>query len=236
VTSGDLVVVTGATRGFGRGVVIRLIADGYRVIAVGRARELLESLQAEVADPARLRGLVADLSSRQGVDAAIAELLRLTGGEAVGLVNNAAVQYFHAVDDFPLDRFEETLFVNTFVPFALSQALIPEMAAAGRGTIVNVASDLAYRPMVQGAAYVASKWGLSGMSQVFQEEVRERGIRVCVLEPGWIATGDSADARLRDGHMTPAELADAVSWVFSAPQQIRIDRLTVHPMVQGSWG
>jgi NADP-dependent 3-hydroxy acid dehydrogenase YdfG len=59
---------------------------------------------------------------------------------------------------------------------------------------------------------------------------------VCVLEPGWIATGDNAEARLADGHMTPTELADAVAWVIETPEHIRVDRLTVHPMVQGTWG
>lgn len=236
MTTGDLAVVTGATKGLGRAIAIKLVNDGYRVIALGRSEQLLESLVQEVADPARLTTVTADLSSRATLEKAIVELLAATRGEARVLVNNAAVQYFDDVEQFPLDRFEETLFVNTLVPFALSQALLPEMLAAGRGTIVNVASDLAYRPMVRGAAYVASKWGLSGMSQVFQEEVRGRGIRVCVLEPGWIATGENADARLADGHMTTAELADVVSWMLHTPQRIRVDRLTVHPMVQGTWG
>lgn len=236
MTNSELAVVTGATKGLGRAIAIRLVKDGHRVIALGRSEELLETLGKEVADPARLTTLVADLSSRATLDTAIVELLSATQGDASILVNNAAVQFFDDVEQFPLDRFEETLFVNTLVPFALSQALLPEMLAAGRGTIVNVASDLAYRPMVKGAAYVASKWGLSGMSQVFQEEVRARGIRVCVLEPGWIATGDNADARLADGHMTTDELADVVGWVLRTPERIRVDRLTVHPMVQGTWG
>lgn len=236
MTTSDLAVVSGATKGLGRAIAVKLVDEGYRVIALGRTRALLESLVDEVADPSLLTTVIADLTSREVLDAAIVELLAATRGEAAILVNNAAVQYFDDVESFPLDRFEETLFVNTLVPFALSQALLPEMIVAGRGTIVNVASDLAYRPMVRGAAYVASKWGLSGMSQVFQEEVRERGIRVCVLEPGWIATGANSDARLADGHMTPAELADVVSWMIRAPERIRVDRLTVHPMVQGTWG
>jgi NADP-dependent 3-hydroxy acid dehydrogenase YdfG len=236
MTTGDLAIVTGATRGFGRAIVLKLVNQGYRVLALGRAQDRLDSLSREVADPSRLTTVKADFSSRATLDDAISDLLAAADGEAAVLVNNAAVQFFESVDRFPLDRFEETLFVNTLVPFALAQAVLPQMVAAGRGTIVNVASDLAYRPMVNGAAYVASKWGLSGMSHVLQEEVRGRGIRVCVLEPGWIATGDNAEARLADGHMTPTELADAVAWVIETPEHIRVDRLTVHPMVQGTWG
>jgi NADP-dependent 3-hydroxy acid dehydrogenase YdfG len=122
------------------------------------------------------------------------------------------------------------------VPFALSQAVLPEMIAAGGGTIINVASDLAYRPQVGGSAYVASKWGLSGMSQVFQEEVREHGVRVCVLEPGWIATGENSAERRSEGHMEPSELAEFLTWIIRLPPHLRVDRLTVHPLVQGTWG
>jgi NAD(P)-dependent dehydrogenase (short-subunit alcohol dehydrogenase family) len=236
MTANDLAVVTGATKGLGRAIALGLVAEGYRVIALGRTQEQLDSLVDEATDPALLSTITCDLSTRGGVDDAIARLLAATGGAASVLVNNAAVQYFHPVDDFALDRFEETLFVNTFVPFALSQALLPEMTANRRGMIVNVASDLAYRPAPHGSAYVASKWGLNGMSQVFQEEVRERGIRVCVLEPGWIATGPNADERGKANHMTPAELAEVVTYVIGLPNRIRVDRLTVHPMVQGSWG
>lgn len=236
MAAGEVAVVTGATRGFGRSIAMTLLEAGYDVIAMGRTEQLLDSLAAEAPDGARLRTLVSDLSDRAGLAEAVPRLLELTDGRAAVLVNNAAVQYFHEVDDFSLDQFEQTLFVNTLVPFALSQALLPEMVAAGRGTIINVASDLAYRPSVHGSAYVASKWGLLGMSQVFQEEVRERGIRVCVLEPGWIATGPNEEVRRAEGHMEPAELAELVTLVLDLPPHLRIDRLTVHPQVQGSWG
>lgn len=231
-----MAVVTGATRGFGRSLAMTLLEAGYDVIAMGRSEPLLDSLAAEAPDGARLRTLVSDLSDSAGLAEAVPRLLELTDRRAAVLVNNAAVQYFHEVDDFSLDQFQQTLFVNTLVPFALAQALLPEMVAAGRGTIINVASDLAYRPSVHGSAYVASKWGLLGMSQVFQEEVRERGIRVCVLEPGWIATGPNEEGRRAAGHMEPAELAELVKLVLDLPPQLRIDRLTVHPQVQGSWG
>jgi NAD(P)-dependent dehydrogenase (short-subunit alcohol dehydrogenase family) len=236
MTNPGVVVLTGATRGLGRAVAVGLIAQGRRVIALGRTPELLDSLAAEVAEPSLLRTVVADLSHREGLSEATSQLLDMTAGEARVLINNAAVQYFHEIDGFSLSLFEETLFVNTLVPFALSQALLPEMVAAGGGTIVNVASDLAYRPQVRGAAYVASKWGLSGMSQVFQEEVRHHNVRVCVLEPGWIATGANAEARLSEGHLKPSELAEVIRWVVEVPPHVRVDRLTVHPMVQGTWG
>jgi NAD(P)-dependent dehydrogenase (short-subunit alcohol dehydrogenase family) len=170
------------------------------------------------------------------LDAAIGSLLEAADRQSSVLVNNAAVQHFEDVDHFDIDLFEKTLFVNTLVPFALAQALLPAMVAKGRGTIVNIASDLAYRPQVGGSAYVASKWGLLGMSQVLQEEVRLRGVRVCVIEPGWIATGPERERRLREGHMLPSQVADVVAWAITSPDGVRLDRITLHPPAQGTWG
>jgi NAD(P)-dependent dehydrogenase (short-subunit alcohol dehydrogenase family) len=233
--SQELVVLTGATKGLGRALAVALVAGGHRVVALGRDRDALASLPDESGAPELVTTIAADLASREGLAGAVHDVRAATAGGASVLINNAALQHFASVDELALDAFEETLFVNTFVPFALAQALLPELEASN-GTIVNVASDLAYRPSVGGAAYVASKWGLAGMSHVLQEEVRSRGVRVCVLEPGWIATGPEAERRARESHMAPAELAEVVTWILDAPAGMRIDRLTVHPMVQGSWG
>ena len=234
--SNEVAIVTGATKGLGRAVAKRLIQDGHSVVAVGRSQEDLDSLREEVQGSPLLTPIRADLSSRETLDAAIDAVLEATGERVSVLVNNAAVQHFEDVDSFDLDLFEKTLFVNTLVPFALAQAVLPAMTRAGRGTIVNIASDLAYRPQVRGAAYVASKWGLLGMSQVLQEEVRERGVRVCVVEPGWIATGPERERRQREGHMLPTEVADVVAWVITTPDSVRLDRVTLHPPAQGTWG
>ena len=69
------------------------------------------------------------------------------------LINNAAAQTFRPVEDFTTEEFARILYVNTIAPFALSRAVLPAMIAAGGGLIVNVASDLSYRPHVNGAAY-----------------------------------------------------------------------------------
>jgi NAD(P)-dependent dehydrogenase (short-subunit alcohol dehydrogenase family) len=230
----DTVVVTGATKGLGRALAVEISKLGRHVVAVGRNEDELATLAAQPVD-GRITTVRADLSTRPGLDAAIDAIKTATDGTAAVLVNNAGVQYFAPVDEFTLDQFEETLFVNTLVPFALSRALLPELARTS-GTIVNIASDLAYRPMEFGSAYVASKAGLAAMSQVFQEEVRDRGVRVTVVEPGYIATGEYGAQRAKKDHMDPAALAQLLTWLLETPAGIRVDRLTIHPMIQGTWG
>lgn len=57
-----------------------------------------------------------------------------------------------------------------------------------------------------------------------------------VVEPGWIATGESAQARAERGDMDPDQLADALLALLDVPAELRVDRLVIHPMVQGAWG
>jgi NAD(P)-dependent dehydrogenase (short-subunit alcohol dehydrogenase family) len=230
-----LVVITGATKGLGRALAVALVRRGHEVVALGRDQAQLASLPEETGDAGLITCIQADLSTRDGVTAAIAAVHEATEGRATALINNAGVQLFAPVADFDLDQVEETLFVNVFVPFAMTQALLPELEKSN-GFVINIASDLAYRPMELGSIYVASKFALFGMTQVMQEELRSRGVRLSLIEPGYIATGEYASERARANHMPPEDLADVLTWIFDTPDGMRIDRMTIHPMIQGTWG
>jgi short-subunit dehydrogenase len=233
--STGLCIVTGATRGLGRALTLRLASDGYDVLAMARGRSDLEKLAAECPGPGTVETLVADLADEASL-AATLDAIRALPRAATALVNNAATQTFRPTQEWSPAEFASILQVNTVAPFALSAAVIPAMAAAGGGTIVNIASDLAYRPSPNGAAYCASKAAMVAWSQVLQEEQRASGVRVSVVEPGWIATGERTAERVARGDMSPDVLADAIVGLLGMPPEVRVDRLVVHPMVQGTWG
>jgi 3-oxoacyl-[acyl-carrier protein] reductase len=235
MTDAGTCVLTGATRGLGRALTAALVQAGYDVVAIARSRDDLDALRDDCPGPGSVRPLVADLSDRAVVDAT-AETLASLDVAPSALVNNAATQLFKPVEEFSTAEFSDTMHVNTVAPFVLSRAVLPAMTAAGGGLIVNVASDLAYRPHLNGSAYCASKAALVAWSQVFQEEQRRNGIKVSVVEPGWIATGSNASARSERGDMAPEELADAILALLRLPVGVRVDRLVVHPMNQGTWG
>jgi short-subunit dehydrogenase len=228
-------VLTGATRGLGRAVTIALVRAGYDVLAMARSRADLDQLAGECPGPGTVVPLAVDLGDGAAVEAAARQLAALEQAPKA-LINNAAAQTFHPVEDFTTEEFASVVYVNTVAPFALSRAVLPAMIAAGGGLIVNVASDLAYRPHVNGAAYCASKAGLVAWSQVLQEEQRDNGIKVSVVEPGWIATGEAASSRAERGDMDPDQLAEAIVALLRLPDGIRVDRLVIHPMNQGTWG
>ena len=227
-------VVTGATRGLGRAVTAALVGLDHEVVAIARDAAALELLT-DLPGPGSVRPLVADLGERGDLDR-VAETLAALEGAPLVLVNNAARQVFDPVDDLGTDEFAATLAVNTLAPYALCRAVLPAMRAGGGGLIINVASDLAYRPLQGGAAYCASKAALVAWSQVLQEEQRQHGIKVTVVEPGWIATGSSAQSRAERGDMDPDALAESIVALLGLPAALRVDRLVVHPMNQGTWG
>jgi short-subunit dehydrogenase len=228
-------IVTGATRGLGRGLTRTLVEEGYDVVAIARSRSDLGALERDCRGVGSVSSLVADLGDTGSLSTATQELRSLDPAPRA-LINNAATQLFKSVGDFTTAEFQETLHVNTVAPFALSCAVLPGMVAAGGGLIVNVASDLAYRPMAGGSAYCASKAGLAAWSQVMQEEQRANGIKVAVVEPGWIATGADATARAARGDMDPSALSAAILALLRLPDDLRVDRLVIHPMNQGTWG
>ncbi len=144
------------------------------------------------------------------------------------------MQYFASILEMSVADFHESTAVNLVAPFAFTRAVLPEMVERGAGTIVNVASDLAYRVQADASAYCATKHGLVALSEVSQLEHRADGVRVTLVQPGWIATGNDAQVRQEKGHMPAQEVANAVVWCCQRPSSVRVDTLTIHPMVQDS--
>lgn len=169
-------LVTGGTRGIGRGVVDVLLADGWEVVATGVA-------QAEVAAAPAAGGLenvVLDVTDQAGVDALVGGLGRLDA-----LVNCAGV--IRRVEEFDPAVFERVVGVNLVGTMRMCVACRP-LLAVSKGAIVNTASMLSFfgGPLVP--AYSASKGGVVQLTKSLAVAWAGEGIRVNAVAPGWIAT------------------------------------------------
>ncbi|MDE1148177.1 MAG: SDR family NAD(P)-dependent oxidoreductase [Azospirillaceae bacterium] len=185
-----LALVTGASSGIGRAYARRLGAGGHDLIVVGRRRDRLEALVAELPDVA-VRPLVADL----GTDAGVAAVAEVCAGEAVTLlVNNAGVAHYMPFTQLPAAKAAELLHVKVVASTLLAHAVAPGMVARGAGAIVNVAGMLAFgaaAPLGRApgrATYVATLAHIVALSQALHEELAPAGVRVQVLCPGIVAT------------------------------------------------
>lgn len=185
---GRLAVVTGASSGLGERFARVLAAAGATVVAAARRLDRLEALAAEV------EGIVpvaCDVSDDDAC-AALVERAEAEGGGALDvLVNNAGISDgpVHAEGQDP-EQFRQVVEVNLNACFVLSRRCAPAMLAAGRGSIVNVSSIhglVASAPNRQ-AGYVASKFGLLGLTQELACQWADQGVRVNAIAPGYFAS------------------------------------------------
>ena len=184
------VLVTGSSRGLGLATAAALSRRGWQVFAsmrdLGR-KDLLEEATRGLAEPVRYVQL--DVTDAASVDAAIAEVVSITGGHLDAVVNNAGLAgggFFEEVSDAEQHAVMET---NFFGCLRLTRKVIPVMRAAGGGRIVVVSSVGAFISPPALSAYVASKWALEGWCESMAAELAPFGIRMLLVEPGTLKTG-----------------------------------------------
>ncbi len=171
------ILVTGAGRAIGRATVVELAARGHDVVATARNPELLADLEG-----VRVHAL--DVTSAESVAACIAAV-----GELDAIVNNAAVVGTGPLDDYPLDRMQRVLDTNTIGPLRMVQAVAPAWRSRGTGVVVNVSSVQGRVATPLEGPYAASKYALEALSETLHYELGHFGVRIVIVEPGYIAPG-----------------------------------------------
>ena len=186
------VLVTGAARAIGRATVETLARRGHDVVATARDVSSLSG------SPAWLT-LPLDVSDTNSVTEAMAR-----AGELDAVVNNAGLTGYGPLEDYPIASFMRVLDVNTVGPLRVAQALVPSWRERGSGVLVNISSVQGKIGTPLEGAYAASKHALEALSESMYFELAHFGIRVVVIEPGYIAPGMKHD----DDHPGPPVYAD----------------------------
>jgi NAD(P)-dependent dehydrogenase (short-subunit alcohol dehydrogenase family) len=183
--AGQTVIVTGAASGIGRAVASRVARESGTVVAVDLSQERLDVFAASLPDTV-IRPVAADITD----ETAIARIVDATDGRIDGLANVAGLSDdFSAIHDVSDAMLERTFNVNVFGLIRLTRAVIPFMLKAGRGTVVNVASEAALRGSSSGLAYTASKHAVLGVTRSMAFMYEPNGIRVNSVAPGGTLTG-----------------------------------------------
>jgi NADP-dependent 3-hydroxy acid dehydrogenase YdfG len=228
--TGQVAIVTGASRGIGRAVAERLAAAGARLTLVGRSDEVH---RVAAALPGAL-AIRADVADEDAVEALVRRTVEVHGGVDL-LVNNAGQGAFRPVEETDLETWRRLFEVNVQGTFLCTRAVVPHMKARGRGTIVNVSSDVGRRTFANGGAYVATKYAVQGFSGCMAQELRPHGIRVTTINPGLVDTyfnDGSPGGHGRDWWLRAEDVADAVVYVAGAPPHMVVDELVMHPVRQ----
>jgi NADP-dependent 3-hydroxy acid dehydrogenase YdfG len=229
---GQAAIVTGAGRGIGRAVALALAAEGAAVALAARTRLELTAVATEVRERGgRALAIPTDVASAEAVDALVEQASAALGRVDL-LVTAAGVASFGPVIGTKPADWEPMLAVNLRGAMLCCRAVLPVMVRQRGGTIVNLASIAARRPIAGAAVYAATKAGLVAFSRVLAEEMRAEGVRVGVLAPGAVDTPlwDSIpDAPDRGRMLKPEDVARAVVLMAALPRHASLEDLTLMP-------
>ena len=224
--AGLRVAITGGTSGLGLALVDQLHKAGARVAFVARGRDRVEAVQRRYPGT---HGIVGDISSKDAIYPIALQVLGELGGLDV-LVNNASdlgPAPLALLGDTGCEELERALATNLVGPFRLTKAVLGALAASareGRGAVVlNVSSDAAVHAYPTWGAYGASKAALHHLTRVWDEELREQGVRFLSFDPGdmdtplhAIAVPDADPSSLKRPEIAAAELIDAIARTLPA--------------------
>lgn len=230
------IVVTGAGSGVGRGVALRFAADGWNVALVGRSVEALVETSALSGDAARERivPFPCDVGDADAV-AAMGGAVLARFGEVDVLVNSAGTNVVRrSLATLATEDWHRVLATNLHGAYYCVQAFLPGMRARRTGTIVNINSDAGQTARdLSGAAYVASKFGLRGLTQQINAEERGNGVRACSICPRDVNTPlldrrpEPPPAEVRARMIQPADLAECVWLAATLPLRVVLDEITL---------
>ena len=222
--------VTGAAKGIGRATAEQFLAAGANVALVDRDSAGLAAVVATCKDSSRVLALDADVSSADAVASAVEQCVGAFGGLDI-LVNNAAVHFARAVDEYSFEEIDLLLGVNLKGALFAVRSALPALRRA-KGSIVSVSSMTGLVGQNNGAVYVATKGALISMTKALALELGKDGIRVnCVCPAGvdtalmrnWAATMPDPEGVLKGQaamHLTnrmaePEEIAAAILFLAS---------------------
>jgi NAD(P)-dependent dehydrogenase (short-subunit alcohol dehydrogenase family) len=229
----QVAIVTGASRGIGRAIALRLAEAGCLVAAIARNKDQLDAT-VEMASAGTFRTVLAvpaDITHDGELEAAVRIVIERLGHVAI-LVNNAgSAPPRETVAKTSLVDWDRTLATCLRAPMVLTRLVLPDMLAHREGAIVNIASIAAKRPRAGEAAYAAAKSGLVGFTQSLFEEVRNHGVKVCAICPGFVDTGLIPPNKRVDRakFLLATDIADLVHEVVQSPIRTCPTEIVVEP-------
>lgn len=175
-------LVTGATSGIGKATALRLAAQGFYVFAAGRNLDAVDDIKVT-----NVEALHLDVTSDESIEKALETVMAHSGRIDV-LVNNAGYGAYGVVEEMSLEDAQKQFDVNVFGAVRLIKAVLPSMRRQRSGVIVNVSSVAGKLSVPVMGWYSASKHALEALSDALRVEVKPFGVKVVVVEPGYIKT------------------------------------------------
>src|ERR1700729_3718559 len=229
--SGAIALITGASRGIGRAIALRLAAMGASVAICGRDHKALRSVEAELTvGTTGVFSQIADVTRSADVESLVLKTEAALGPISI-LVNNAGVGGFGPAHEKSEEDWDRVLNTNLKSGFLVSRAVAPSMIRAGRGDIINISSLAGRNAFAGGGLYCASKWGVRGLTACMAEDLRGHNIRVAAIFPGSVATEFSGRGpKDATKALTPDDVAHAVVMLVTQGPQSFLSEVDLRPL------
>lgn len=240
---GGIILITGATSGFGEACTQRFVKEGWRLVLVARRNERLKALQQRLGGETSVHIVTLDVRNREAVMNELSNLPEKFSDVDV-LVNSAGLaQGLEAAYEADVSDWDTMVDTNIKGLMYCTRAVLPGMVARNRGHIVNIGSVAGDWPYPGGNVYGATKAFVKQFSLNLRADLFGTPIRITNIEPGLAETEFSVVRFKGDGEkaakvyegtqpLTAEDIAEMIYWVASLPAHININRLEVMPVCQ----
>ncbi|GII32488.1 SDR family NAD(P)-dependent oxidoreductase [Planotetraspora mira] len=237
---GRVVLVTGASSGIGEATALALSAEGARVAVGARRADRLASLARKA--PGEVLALELDVTDQESVRAAVAATVEHFGGLDI-LVNSAGVMLAGPIAGADTAEWTRMVETNLLGSMYTVHAALPYLLER-RGAVVQVSSTSGRTASAGNGVYAATKFGVTAFSEALRQEVTAQGVRVVVIEPGFVATeladhitdpamqaaAKNIGASMRT--LQPEDIADAVVYAVTQPEHVAVNEILIRPTDQ----
>ncbi len=241
-----IVLVTGASAGFGWAIARRFVWEGHKVVAAGRRAEKLEALHRELGEA--LLPLTLDVTQRGGVEKALSALPAVFRDVDV-LVNNAGLALgMEGFDKALVDDWERMIDTNIKGLLFCTRTLLPGMVARRRGHVINIGSTAGEWPYPGGNVYGATKAFVHQLSNNLRADLLGTPVRVTNIEPGMCGGTEFSQVRFHGDEtkaaavyqgaqpLTADDIAEAVFWAATLPAHVNVNTMQLMPVCQAYGG
>ena len=237
-----IVLITGASTGFGAEMAKKFIQEGHKVIACARRFDKLQTLKNELGSNFLARQL--DITDTTAIQNMLSQLPQDFADINV-LINNAGLALgIEAAHQTLLDDWETMVNTNVKGLMTMTHSILPSMVAKKEGLIINIGSTAGNYPYPGGNVYGATKAFIKQFSLNLRADLAAFGIRVSNIEPGMTGTTEFSKVRFKDNEdqankvyenaaaLTAKDIAETVYWVATQPKHVNINRIELMPVCQ----
>ncbi|MEU8347198.1 SDR family NAD(P)-dependent oxidoreductase [Spirillospora sp. NPDC048832] len=238
--AGKVILVTGASSGIGEATALALSAEGAKLAAGARRADRLAALADKA--PGEVLPVDLDVTDQRSVQAAVAKTVDRFGALDV-LVNNAGVMLNGPIADADTTEWTRMVETNLLGSMYAVHAALPHLLES-KGTVLQVSSTSGRIASAGGAVYAATKFGVNAFSEGLRQEVTAQGVRVVIVEPGFVSTeltdhlshpaSRAAAQQLAASMRTlqPEDIANAVVYALTQPHHVAVNEILIRPTDQ----